>query len=231
MTRRQVTSRFILVAVVVFSISYSQTKRIRGLHPANMDLSAKSCEDFFQYANGSWLKNNAIPPAFSSWGSFTELSEQNNEVLHRILEEAAGTKNSQKGTNLQKIGDFFTTGMDSARVESLGSKPLAIYLQRIDAITDVAGVQSELAYLHRSGLGGVFGFFASQDAKNSVMMIGSFTQGGLGMPDRDYYLSDDEKLKKNRADYVGHVTAMFQLAGDDLTTAAAKANSVLAFET
>jgi len=231
MTRWHVSSRFMLVSVLIFSIANSQNKKTRGLDPANMDLSAKPCEDFFQYANGTWLKNNPIPPAFSSWGSFTELSEQNNEVLHRILEEAAGAKNPQKVTNLQKIGDFYAAGMDSASIESLGAKPLAMYLQRIEAIKDVAGVQSELAYLHRSGLGGVFGFFASQDAKNSVMMIGSFTQGGLGMPDRDYYLSDDEKLKKNRADYVGHVAAMFQLAGDDQATAAARANAVLAFET
>jgi len=219
-----------MLAGAFLSLS-AQEKKFRGLDPANMDLTAKPCDDFFQYANGAWLKNNPIPPAFSSWGSFTELAEKNNEVLHKILDEAAANTNAPKGSNLQKIGDFYSAGMDSARIEALGAKPIVPYLDRINAIKDAAGVQAELAFLHRSGLGGLFGFFASQDAKNSVMMIGALNQGGLGMPDRDYYLSDDPKLKQNREDYLGHVTAMFKLAGDDPATAEAEAKSVLAFET
>ena len=218
--------------LVLASLTVStQDKKIRGLDPKNMDLSVQPCDDFFQYSNGAWLKSTPIPPAFSSWGSFTELSEKNNDVLHQILEESARNRTAANGTNLQRIGDYYATGMDSAQVESLGARPLAPFLDRIAKIKDIAGVQTEIANLHREGLGGVFGFGATQDAKNSVMMIGQLGQGGLGMPDRDYYISDDDRLKKNREEYVGHMVAMFKLAGDDQATAEATAKSVLAVET
>jgi putative endopeptidase len=207
------------------------TQRAPALDPKNMDLSVKPCVDFYQYANGNWLKNNPIPPEFSRWGSFSELAEKNNLVVKEILEEAAHDTKAEKGSNAQKIGDFYFTGMDSAKIESMGWKPIEQDLKRIEAINDMAGVQNQIARFHVYGLGGVFGLFANQDQKNSTMMIPHLSQGGLGLPDRDYYVSDDAKLKKNREDYTAHIVAMFKLIGDDAATAAKEAMTILAFET
>jgi putative endopeptidase len=203
----------------------------RGLDPKNIDPSVKPCQDFYHFANGNWIKNNPIPPAYSSWGSFTELAEKNNLVLKEIVEAAAKDPHPFKGSNTQKIGDFYATGMDSARIESLGAKPIEADLKRIDDIKDIRGVQKELARFHVDGVGGVFGLFAGQDQKHSTQVIAQLSQGGLGLPDRDYYLSDDAKLKRNREEYVDHLVAMFKLIGDDQAAAKAEAATVLAFET
>ena len=218
---------FIIAACVTAQNLTSQSKPI---DPKNMDVSVKPCDNFYQYANGAWIKNSTIPPAFSQWGSFTELAERNNDVLHEILEDAAKDRAAQKGSNRQKIGDMYATGMDSATIESLGWKPVAGDLERIDAIKDIAGIQAEIARLHTFGAGGVFGFSSGQDLKNSSEVIGQLSQGGLGMPDRDYYLADDEKSKKLRDDYNTYITAMFKLVGLDEAGAASAAKSVTALE-
>jgi len=203
----------------------------RPIDPANIDLTTKPCDDFFQYANGTWLKNNPIPPEFSRWGSFTELAEKNNEVLHQILESAATDKTAPFGSNKQKIGDFYATGMDSATIESLGWKPIAADLKRIDALADAIGFQAELSRLHAMGVGGLFGFSSAQDAKNSTQVIGQLSQGGLGLPDRDYYLLDDDKSKKTREEYLRHISSMFKMVDYSDADAYVTAKSVLAFET
>ncbi len=135
--------------------AWGQTSKAQSkpIDPQNMDFSVQPCDDFYRYANGSWIKNNPIPPAFSSWGSFTELAERNDDVLRGILENAANEKNAPPGSNLQKIGDFYATGMDSTNVENLGWHPIEQDLKRIETIGDVAGVEKEIAYLHTIGAG------------------------------------------------------------------------------
>jgi putative endopeptidase len=220
---RVLASLFVVLPIVA--------QQSRPIDPANMDFTVKPCDDFFQYANGTWLKNNPIPAEFSRWGSFTELTEKNNDVLHQILEEAAKDRNAPRGSNRQKIGNFYATGMDSAAIESAGWKPIAADLQRVDALSDAAGFQAELSRLHASGVGGLFGFGSGQDAKNSTQVIGQLSQGGLGLPDRDYYLNDDDKSKKTREEYLRHVSSMFKLIGYSEADAYVTAKSILAFET
>ncbi|MEX2116636.1 MAG: M13 family metallopeptidase [Bacteroidota bacterium] len=221
--------RFLLLSILIVSFGFAQEHK--PIDPANMDFSVKPCDNFYYSSNGIWLKNTPIPAAFSSWGSFTELAEKNNEVLRGILEDASKDQKARNGSSVQKVGDFYATGMDSAAVESLGWKPIEKDLNRIEALKDPVGVQAELARLHSLGVGGLFGFFSTIDAKNSSQVIGQLSQGGLGLPDRDYYLEQDEKTKKNREDYLAHVTAMFRLIGSDETTARANAQIVMAFET
>ena len=215
----------------VFVSARQKSQSVPALNPANMDLTVKPCADFYQYANGTWLKNNPIPPEYSRWGSFQELADKNTLVLKDILEEAARNTRARKGSNEQKIGDFWYTGMDSSRIETLGAKPIEPDLKRIAAIHTIGAVQEELALFHKDGIGGVFGLFANQDQKNSTQVVAQLSQGGLGLPDRDYYVSDDPKLKQNREEYVGHIVAMFKLLGDDAATAEKEAATILAFET
>lgn len=223
---------FILTAIVIAgAMGQDMSKQSKPLDPKNMDLSVKPCDDFNQYANGTWIKNTTIPPAFSQWGSFTELDEHNTDVLHGILEEAAKDRTAPEGSNRQKIGDFYATGMDSATIESLGWKPIEGDLKQIDGLADIAGIQSEIARLHIYGRGALFNFGSGQDAKNSSEMIGQLGQGGLGMPDRDYYLANDPKSTKLREAYQSYITAMFKLIGYDDPKAASALQSIMTIET
>jgi putative endopeptidase len=223
----------VAAALLLLSAAMGQNipNQTKPIDPANMDLSIKPCDDFFHYANGTWLKNNPIPAAFDQWGSFNILADHNSDVLHEILEDAAKDKSALAGSNKQKIGDFYATGMDSAAIEALGMKPIAGELERIGAIKNIQDVQREIGRLHSMNLNPLFDFGSEQDPKNSIEVIGEIHQGGLGLPERDYYFSEEARSKRIREEYVKHVTAMFQLIGEDGAKAAASAQSVMAFET
>jgi putative endopeptidase len=219
------------VVGVLVATGQNLSDQSKPIDPRNMDLSVRPCDDFYRYANGTWLKNNPIPPEYSSWGSFAELAERNNDVLHGILENAAKDQSASEGSNLKKIGDFYATGMDSAKIESLGWQPIQEDLKSIDALTDIAGVQTELARLHTNGAGGLFGFYSGQDLKNSSEVIGQLSQGGLGMPDRDYYVAEDARSKKLRDEYSAYMESMFKLVGYDQASARQAAAAVMTIET
>ena len=184
-----------------------------GLDPANLDMSVKPSQDFFQFANGGWLAKNPVPPEYSRYGSFEELTEKNYRDLHRILEEAAANTSAQKGSNLQKVGDYYASAMDSAQAERLGVTPLAGEFDRIAALNSTSDLPALVAHRHVHGIPGLFNFFVDQDAKASTNVIAQLYQGGLGLPDRDYYTKDDERSKTIREEYVKHVTKMFELLG------------------
>jgi putative endopeptidase len=196
----------------------------------DLDPSVNACVDFNQYANGGWLKRNPIPAAYSFWGVGNVLAEQNREQLRAILEKAAASK-SAPGSNEQKIGDYYTACMDEKAAEEQGLRPLQPELERIAAIKTPDDVQAEIAHLQAIGFSPVFGFGSSQDKKNSEEMIASAFQGGLGLPDRDYYLKQDPKSKEIRDAYRKYVAQIFELSGDSAETAAAKADNVVALET
>jgi putative endopeptidase len=196
-----------------------------------MDKSCKPCQDFYHYAASEWLKKNPIPPAYPSWSSFSELAERNREHLHQILEAAAANHNAAPGSNEQKIGDFYASCMDERQVNAEGVKPLAPELQRIEAIQSMADLQKEVAALQEAGVNAMFRFHSTQDEKNSSEVIGGADQGGLGLPDRDYYTRTDAKSQKIREQYEEHVTKMFELLGDDVAKSAAEAKTVMDIET
>jgi len=196
-----------------------------------MDPSRKPWEDFYQFANGKWIAGADIPPDRSSVYVFTLLQDRNQEILHKILEEAAGDKDAPKDSIRRKIGTFYRSGMDEAAVEAAGARPLQEQFRRIAAVKDVSGLLAELARLHTYQVNAAFRFGSTPDAKDSRRAIAELGQGGLGLPDRDYYLKDDDKSKAIRTAYLAHVQKMFELLGDRPEAAAGQAQGVLAFET
>ena len=204
-------------------------------NPANLDRSVKPGDDFYHFANGTWLKDNPIPPDQTRWGSFNLLDERNKAALRLILDECAAAV--AKGTplppdsNVQKVGDFYASGMDEAAVETDGYKPLAPYLNEIASLKDATTLPTLVAGLHSVGVRALFHFEVGADEKDSETDIAQLGQGGLGLPDRDYYLLEDEKSKAIRATYEDHIAKMFVLLGDKPETAATEAKSVLNFET
>ena len=202
----------------------------RGFDVSNMDTTVSACENFFQYANGGWVRKNPIPAAYASWGRFNELSDRNQQQLQQILEDAAKSK-AAKGTNEQKIGDYYASCMDEAAIETAGLAPLMSEMKPIDAINSKESLQREVAELHSTGVRVLFRFGSAQDFKQSTQVIGQLGQGGLGLPDRDYYTKTDDKSKELRDKYSAHIAKMLELAGDDPATARARAQTVLTIET
>jgi predicted metalloendopeptidase len=195
----------------------------------NFDLSAKPQDDFYQYANGGWIKANPVPPAYSSWGAGRVLAEKNRDALHAILDRVA---QAEKPTAIEKlVGDFFASGMDEAAIDAAGLTPLQPEFDRIAALKSPADLPAALAHLHLYGVRASFFLTSEQDPKDTTMMITGGGQGGLGLPDRDYYFRDDEKSKKIRAAYVAHVAKTLELAGAAPADAATGADAIMALET
>jgi len=201
------------------------------LDPANMDMAVQPGDDFFHYANGTWLKNNPIPKSETRWGSFNELQENNYKALHKILDSAAGVRNAPAGSTVQKVGSFYRSGMDSSTIDKAGITPLNDILNRIDRIKDVNGLVNEIALEHTQGIDPVFGFGVSPDDKNVSKEICQFGQGGLGMPDRDYYFDNDARTAKIREAYQQYIPKMFVLMGENEGMAKKDAADVYKLET
>ena len=201
-----------------------------GFTTANLDKSCKPCEDFYKFAMGGWMKNNPIPADRPAWSTSAELQEKNLAQLRQITEASAAAK-ALRGSNEQKVGDFYASCMDTAAIEAAGAKPIAGELAAIDAMNDRSAILAQVAALHKEGIQAVFDFSSTQDFADSTKVIGDADQGGLGMPDRDYYLRDDDRSKQLRSDYVAHVSKMFQLAGDSAEKSAANAQTVMNIET
>lgn len=217
------------LALCALSIgTFAQSK---GFDLVRMDREAEACTDFYQFANGTWDKNTQIPSDRSRYGSFDILADNNRNVLRDVLDATAKNTKAAAGSNEQLIGDYYAACMDEAAIESAGTKPLEPYFKKIDGIKDVKGLQAVIAQMHKSGIPAVFGFGAGADLKNSTMTIANMSQGGLSLPNRDYYVKDDEKSKQTRDQFVQHITNMFVLLGENKEKAAASANAILKIQT
>jgi putative endopeptidase len=195
-----------------------------------MDKNADPCEDFYQFACGNWRKNNPIPPDQARWGRFGELAEYNRQILHQILEKAA-VKNPKRDAVTQKVGDMYASCMNEAAANAKGSAPLKPALDRIAAIKTRDQFMATIAWLHSIGVQALFGFGAQPDLHNASTQIAGVFQGGLGLPDRDYYLRQDPKSKETREKYLEHLANVFGLLGDDPEKAKTEAQTVMDIET
>ena len=200
----------------------------------SMDKTVDPCVDFYAYSCGAWMKKNPIPPDQSSWSAYGKLQDENLAQLRTIVEEAAKAS-SPKDAATQKIGDYYASCMDEAALDKLGAAPLKPELKRItnikskDAIADYLATSEYPTSLY--GGGALFTFRSTQNYNDSSQVIAEADQGGLGMPDRDYYLKDDAKSEELRKAYLTHVQKIFELLGDKTETAAAEAATVLRIET
>ena len=204
-----------------------------GSHGVDMtifDKTCKPCEDFYHYASGTWLAKNPVPAAFPSWGRFNELAERNRELLRQIL-QSASSSHAAAGSNEQKIGDFYSSCMDEKRIETAGFRPLEPELARINDIKSSVEMEAEVARLQSEGISVLFDFGSTQDAKDTTKVIGGADQGGLGLPDRDYYTKMDDNSIQIRRQYNDHIIKMLQLLGSNPPSAQAEAAAILALET
>jgi putative endopeptidase len=204
---------------------------VAALHAEWMDKSVDPLQDFYRYANGQFLRDNPVPPAYSSWGQFQILDQKNQDFIHELLQSAAADKSAPRGSEARKIGDFYASGMDEAAVEKAGIAPLKPEFARIAAINSPADLTAALAHLQFIGVEAAFGMGQMQDYADSTQVIAVVVQGGLGLPDRDYYLQDDPKFAAIRQGYEAHIARMFVLLGDSATAAADEAHAVMALET
>jgi len=220
------TTRLFLFLAAISAAASAQP----GFSISNMDRSANPCVDFYQYACGGWIANNPIPADQTSWDPFAQVEERNRALLRKILEKASANDPARTPVE-QKIGDFYATCMDEEAIEKLGVAPLKPNLDRIDALTSKSGITNTLLHLQLIGVNAMFNFSSGPDFKNSMLEIAQADQGGLGLPERDYYFKDDAKSVELRKQYVEHVQKMLQLLGEPAEKAASDAQAVMRFET
>ena len=210
--------------------SAESTKPAADVLAVNMDTTIKAAEDFFMYANGGWIKNNAIPAEESSWGIGNLVIEENYKRLREISEKA-GKENAAKGSSSQQIGDFWATAMDSAKTEQAGLKPLQPLFDKINSITDASSLINVANELNNIGVDALFGDFVQQDDKNSEVMSYKLWQGGIGLPEREYYFKTDSSTINIRNQYVKHIAKMLVLLGQDSASAGKASSEIFSLET
>ncbi len=223
------SSRRLLMLALLFCASAVFAASNMGLDTTDFDAATRPQDDLYGYVNGKWIERTEIPADKATWGAANELQEKTRTQLRGLLEAAAGTAVSTPEE--RKLGDLYKSFMDEARADSLGMKPIAGELARIDAVKTQAGLAVLFAHWSRVGVDVPFDIQVHQDNKDATKYIADLGQAGLGLPDRDYYLKDDARFKDVRSKYQAHIARMLALAGEPRTAADADAASILAFET
>src|SRR5437667_4854144 len=225
-----VLSAVLLSAAICFAQAPPQAQAEIGFSIDNIDKTADPCVDFYQYACGNWLKKTQIPADQPEWVSFTELYERNLVTERNILEKAsAGGPN--RGPIDQKIGDYYGACMDEKAADAKGLGPLKPELERVAAVKDKGALIDAIAHAHLVGPNPLFNFYSSPDLHNADMVIAYIDQGGLTLPDRNYYIKDDAKMVELRKHLAEYVTSLFTMSGQSAQQAADSAQTVLRIET
>jgi endothelin-converting enzyme/putative endopeptidase len=232
---------FALIAMPIAVLMTADDARVRAQEPlgqmlvsrsgidlTSLDQTANPCTDFYQFTCGGWMASHPAPPDQPRYGRFEELQDRNNLILKDILEGAAKPASAPE---LRKVGDYYASCMAESAIDAKGTAPLAPDLNRVAAIKDKADIPAVVGHMHTVGMSGFFGFGAAPDFKDAAQYMLIFGQGGLGLPDRDYYLKDDAVSAKLRMEYEQHVSRMLRLGGDTPAAAATGATTVLAIET
>ena len=202
----------------------------KAIDTTNMDLNYKPGDDFYRYVNGGWMASHPIPPEYSQYGSFNILYDKNQEELKALVMEVSADKKAKKGSVNQQIRDFYNSGMDTARIKETGINVIQDDLNSINDLRTKTDVQHHIAKMQQESIYPLFYFFADADQKNSNMEIANFYQGGLGLPDVEYYTGTDSRAQALRDAYLKYIARMFVLSGDDEKTAAANAKTVIDIE-
>jgi putative endopeptidase len=218
--------------IALMSVSCSK-KEAQFVDPliSNRDTTVSPNIDFFNYANGGWFKKHPIPSSESSNGIFRMIQDTINNQIKSICETSASDSNAEKGSNKQKIGDFYASGLDSIAINKAGITPLKAELASIDAIKDIPSLLQSIGHLHTIGCSPAFNFYVNQDDKISSKNALFFGQGGLGLGQRDYYFNTDEETVNIRKEYSKHLQKMIELSGDPSAIATQKATVIIKLET
>ena len=218
------------LAVLSLFGAFLSAQKMPGFDPGAIDRTADPCVNFYQYACGGWLATNPVPGDQSRWGRFDALQERNRTILQGILEAASGNKPTRTATE-QKIGDYYASCMDTKALDQKGLTPIQPDLDRINGMDNKAALTGVVIGLYRLGSNPFFRFSSEPDAKDSNEIIAGLDQGGLGLPDRDYYFRTDEKSIEIRKQYVAHLLKLFELLGNSTDLAAKRAEAVMKIET
>ena len=226
------TARFLLVAAAALTLgpAWAQSNA-SGLDPRNFDPATAACSDFYQHANGAWLARNPVPAAYSSWGTFNELDDRNNAKLRAIASSAMAQTDVAADSPQGLVGAFYAAALDETRLEQIDVQPLAADLKAIDRLRRRDDVAALVRAWHARGTPVLFGLNVRQDLKDNTRVIAYATQGGLGLPNRDYYTRTDTESAQLREQYRTHIAGMLELAGVRARKARKQADVVLALET
>jgi len=218
----------LLIAAGVLAAPAAQAEK--HFDKSDQDTTCAPCKDFDQYANGGWRARFVMPASYSRYGAFTEVADRNQQVLYGIVTKAAAAK-AKAGSDQAKLGDYWSSCMDSSTAEAAGLKPVQPLLTAVDGMASVSDLGRQVAWFHAHGVGTMFAWFGNQDPKNSDRFIVHAGQGGLHLPDRDYYTKTDSASKALRVEYVAHMQRCFVLAGEDAAAAKRHADAVMTLET